>query len=113
MKYGGAYMRIDIQMKDTLTRTIRKKKWSLAGLTTFETNGNVLIEISEKENPTIAEFSVTLLHELLHVWLEVIKKNGATIDLRKDHRFITSVEQSVIKLAKVLKGGHNEKERGN
>lgn len=106
-------MLIKILMKKTMIRTIGTKRYNLAGLSTFQTNGNVLIEISEKENPTIAEFSVTLLHELLHVWLEVIKKNGATIDLRKDHRFITSVEQSVIKLAKVLKGGHNEKERGN
>ena len=104
-------MRIDIKMNKSITRKLGKKRYILAGLSTFETNGDVLIEISEKENPTIAEFSVTLLHELLHVWLEVIKKNGATIDLRKDHKFITQVEQSVIKLAKVLKGGSNEKER--
>lgn len=97
-------MQVEIKIVKSLTRKIRGKRWNLAGIT-LGLGDNFLIKISEKENPTIAEFSITLLHELLHVWLEVIKKNGAAIDLRKDHRFITSVEQSVIKLAKVLKGG--------
>ena len=98
-------------MRNTITRQLRKKKYNLAGLTTFEKNGDALIEIANDENPTIAEYSVTLLHELLHVWLEVIKHKGATIDLRKDHKFIYAVEDVIIKLSQILKGKQNEKEK--
>jgi hypothetical protein len=96
-------MFIDLRMKKTIVRKLGHKKYSLCGLSTFKTNGDVVIEISEKKNPTVDLFSVTLLHEMLHVWLEVLKRNGATIDLRKDHKFITAVEKSVISLAQILR----------
>jgi hypothetical protein len=111
MKYGGAYMLVNVLMKNTIVRKMGKKRYSLFGLTTFETNGDVLIEISEKKNPTIDLFAITLLHEMLHVWLEILKRNGATIDLRKDHKFIAAVENSICDLAKLLKGNQNEKEK--
>lgn len=96
-------MLINVLMKNTIVRKLGKKKYSLCGLSTFETNGDMLIEISEKENPTIDLFAVTMLHELLHVWLEILKRNGAEIDLSKDHKFITAVELAVINLSKLLK----------
>ena len=96
-------MKITITMKRVFSRMMGKRRYDLFGLSTFETNGDVLIEISEKKNPTIDLFSITLLHEMLHVWLELLKRNGATIDLRKDHKFIRAVEESIVKLSRLLK----------
>ncbi len=104
-------MIVEIKNTKNIIRKEGNKKYTLCGLTTFYKNGKATVLISEKENTTIALFSTTLLHELLHIWLEVIKQNGATIDLRKDHKFITAVETSVIKLAKLLKRGTNEKKK--
>ena len=104
-------MQINVRMRNTITRKLGKKRYTLFGLTTFETNGDSLIEISEKKNPTVDLFAITLLHEMLHVWLEILKRNGASIDLRKDHKFITAVENSICELSKLLKRGKYEKEK--
>ena len=96
-------MLIDIRTVPSLNRKIGGKRYKLYGMTTFQSPDKTLIEIAQDKNETIDVFSVTLLHEMLHVWLTMIKSGGATIDLRKDHKFIYAVEDMILKLAQLLK----------
>ena len=97
-------MIVEIKTVPNITRKGYKKYSSICGLTTIKSKDHVLIEIAEDKNKELSEFSITLLHELLHVWISIIKSNGAPINLRLGHKFIYAVELEVAKLSKLLKG---------
>ena len=59
-----------------------------------------LITVSLKLNDTIAEYSATVLHELLHLWVTIIRIKGFRTTNVKEHRFIYAVEKVVIEMAK-------------
>lgn len=75
------------------------------GCTSFTRKGKANIKISAVKNKDIGTFAMTLLHEMLHVWVTILKGNGAEIDLRKDHKFIYAVENSIGRLSKKLLKG--------
>jgi len=71
------------------------------GETIFDPNKEVItINISTKKNKNQAEFYVTLLHELLHVWVAVMKANRAKV--KHEHKFIYRCEDAIIKELKRL-----------
>lgn len=59
-----------------------------------------LITISLKLNDTLAEYAATVLHELLHLWMTVIRIKGFRVNSYKEHRFIYAVEAVVIEMAR-------------
>lgn len=64
--------------------------------------GRALITVSMAQNDTVAKYAETLLHEILHLWCNIIKRKGAQIDRRREHRFIEAVEDMVlVKLEKM------------
>lgn len=75
------------------------------GVVKYLSPQRVRIEVSLERNTSLAEYSLTLLHELLHVWLEIIKSNGAVTDKRNEHKFIYAVERQIIQLVSILKRG--------
>lgn len=83
-----------------LSKRVRLKNRECYGLTVFKKK-KINIYVSETCRD-ITQFSLTLIHELLHVWLEVIKLNGAKIDLRKSHKFIFLMESNIIKALKTI-----------
>lgn len=58
---------------------------------------SALITVSLKHNVTLADWGSTLLHELLHLWTTLMRKNGLRVTNRREHRFINAVEQEIIK----------------
>lgn len=73
------------------------------GLCTVTGNNSITIEVSEQKNTTPTQFYVTLLHELLHSWLFIMKANGVKIAEKKEHRWIYSVQAVVFKALELLK----------
>lgn len=61
------------------------------------------ITLSRKENTTVNWYALTLIHELLHFWVAMIKTKGAKIDRRKEHKFINHLEKDVIKALRLMK----------
>lgn len=59
---------------------------------------SALITISLKSNPTLATWGVTLLHELLHLWTTLMRKNGLRVTDKREHTFIYAVEAQVLKI---------------
>lgn len=62
--------------------------------------GSALITISQKLNVLVAEYGCTLLHELLHLWVTMLRLKGFRVSDMKEHRFIYAVEASIYALAK-------------
>jgi hypothetical protein len=61
------------------------------------------ITISRKANTTVNWYSLTLLHELLHLYCAMIKMKGAKIDRRKEHKFIEKIENFIVKSVITMK----------
>lgn len=59
-----------------------------------------LITISLKQNVLLAEYAVSLLHELLHLWVTMLRLKRYQVTNRREHRFINAVEAVVITLAR-------------
>jgi len=66
----------------------------------------IQIEISKIKNKTSSEFFVTLLHELLHAWLFIMKANGVKIGIKKEHKWIYSVQSIIIEALKLINKEH-------
>ncbi len=58
------------------------------------------ISISLKRNESLAEYGSTLLHELLHAYLELLKQKGFKFTSKAEHKFIYAVEKVVLKQMK-------------
>lgn len=58
---------------------------------------SALITISLKLNKTLDEYGATLLHEMLHAWTTLMRKEGFKVSDRREHKFIYAVEDSIIK----------------
>lgn len=54
------------------------------------------ITISLKRNTLLAEYMVTLLHELLHFWTTMVRKEGFKTTDKKEHQFIYAVEEAIL-----------------
>lgn len=66
-------------------------------------NNSILIEISKKKNNDKRQFFVTLLHELMHAWCFIMKANGIKMSIRKEHKWIYSVQNVVFKALEFVK----------
>ncbi len=105
-------MQITVTSAPTLrVRSKTGKLQHVFGLTTFKSKRTVEIQIADDLNDSVGQFAITLLHEFLHVWLSVLKANGAYIDSRKEHSYIRMVEDTVIRLSAMVQGGKNEKKK--
>ena len=78
-------------------RMVRQFKDGSLGRTRVYNSQRAVIEISEKRNTNLWTFGVTLFHELLHIWTNIMKTNGAHIDMRKEHKFIYAMHQPLAK----------------
>lgn len=65
-----------------------------------------LITISLKHNDTLAKWGSTFLHELLHFWTTLMRRNGMKVTNSREHRFIYAAERAVLKvMIKYMKRG--------
>lgn len=80
-----------------ILKTVKNLPDSGLGRTRSLGQDTVVIEISEKLNQDLWTFGITLFHELLHVWTNVMKANGAEIDMRKEHQFIYAMHGPLAK----------------
>ncbi len=90
-------MRIDIKFIDEC-------KNRAFGTTEVVNNKTILIKISRKKNVTKAEFFITMLHELLHSWMFILKANGIKMSETREHKWIYLVQNEIVHaLSKVRK----------
>ena len=61
---------------------------------------DALITISLKKNDTVAEYSATVFHELMHLWVTILRSKGFRCTNIKEHRFIYAAEAHVLRMAK-------------
>ncbi len=61
-------------------------------------HNTALITVSLKLNRTLADYSATTLHELLHLWTTLIRKKGFKVTNAKEHDFIYGAEAAIIKV---------------
>lgn len=58
------------------------------------------ITISMKLNRTLADYGATLLHEVLHAWTTLMRKEGFKVTDKKEHLFIYAAEKGILKAMK-------------
>lgn len=61
------------------------------------------ISMSLHHNKTLADYSLTLLHELLHLWVLCLRYKGFAVKNTTEHRFINAVEKNLLSQIKYLK----------
>jgi len=66
-------------------------------------NEKVLITVSLKRNKFVSEYCSTLLHEMLHAWVTILRAQGLRVTNIKEHRFIYAVERKILNELKYLK----------
>jgi hypothetical protein len=88
-----------IQIKD-----VKTIKGQCYGITRYVSPKKIKVEMSLSLNKDLAEYGSTLLHELLHVWIVILRSNGAVISKKQEHPFIYLVEKKITRLVKMLKG---------
>lgn len=80
-------------------REVKKCKNGAYGNFLLRGAGSTLITISRKLNDTVAEYAATLLHELLHLWVTLLRLKGYRTTNKKEHEFIYGVEKTIIRKA--------------
>jgi len=78
-------------------RFVEKCKRGVYGTTEIVDKNNLLILISRKKNNIKQEFFVTMLHELLHAWMFILKSNGIKMKAADEHKWIYLVQNEVVK----------------
>jgi len=56
-----------------------------------------LITISKKFNSSLAEYWLTLLHELLHLFFTMVRRQGFIVSNRNEHKIIEQIEDTLEK----------------
>lgn len=63
-------------------------------------HSSALITVSQKLNDTVAEYAATVLHELLHLWITILRLKGFRTTNVTEHKFINAAEQIILVAAK-------------
>jgi len=62
-----------------------------------------VISISMFHCRTLVNYALTLLHELLHVWVIALRLKGFRVRGATEHRFINAAEDQVLRVIKYLR----------
>lgn len=81
-----------------LIKNVKKCRNGAMGNFLLRGHESALITVSLKLNPTLAEWGATLLHELLHLWTTLMRRNGLRVSDSREHRFIYAVEREISKV---------------
>lgn len=68
----------------------------LAGSCDMPSRSKMIINISRKRNNTVNKYAATLLHELLHSWVNMLEPYGFNPTDEKEHEFVDAVEAIVV-----------------
>ena len=74
---------------------------------------SAIITISLKRNDTMAEYAATIFHELMHLWVTILRLKGFRTTNIKEHRFIYAAEAYILRMVKkhLKRSGKNERKR--
>lgn len=61
---------------------------------------SALITISLKKNNSLAEYTATIFHELMHLWVTILRSKGFRCTNIKEHKFVYAAEDHILKMAK-------------
>ncbi len=61
--------------------------------TTFPAPHKAVITISRQLNKSLASYGTTMLHELLHVWMQILLANG----FDPEHDFVDATEKDALR----------------
>jgi len=69
----------------------------LYGQCSFQTPQRMSIRISRPLNRKVNTFAGTLLHEMLHAWVNMLERKGFQTDEEREEKFIRRAEKIVIR----------------
>lgn len=78
----------------------KNKAW---GNFSIKGHEKMLITISLKRNKFVADYASTVLHEMLHAWVTILRAQGVKVTNLKEHRFIYAVERKILAELKFLR----------
>jgi hypothetical protein len=84
-------------------KNVKKCKNGAMGNFIILGNEKARITISLKENKTVSDYGSTLLHEMLHCWVTLLRAQGIRPTNYKEHHFIYAVEKKILKEVRKLK----------
>lgn len=84
-----------VEIKD-----VKKCKNGAYGNFLWRGQNSALITISLKLNDTVAEYSATVFHELMHLWVSILRSKGFRCTDTTEHKFINAAEQFTLEMAK-------------
>lgn len=79
-------------------KNVKKCRNNASGNFILRGHKSALITISLRHNDTLAEWGSTLLHELLHFWTTLMRRNGMRVTDYREHRFIYAAERAILKV---------------
>lgn len=62
--------------------------------------GVMRITVSLKLNRLLADYMLTLLHEMLHAWFTLVRVKGFRCTDRLEHKIIYKIEEAVFRIIK-------------
>lgn len=81
-------------------KEVRRCRNGAFGNMTFRGARSVLITVSLERNGTVAEYAATVFHELMHLWVTILRSKGFRVTNVREHRFIYAAEEFVLAAAK-------------
>ncbi len=81
-------------------KKVKQCKNKAFGNYTLTGKNSALITVSLKKNKLVAEYGATLLHELLHMWTTLLRKEGVKVTNKVEHEFIYDTEENIYKIMK-------------
>jgi hypothetical protein len=81
-------------------RSVKRCKDGSFGYFQAVSRTRALICVSQELNTTVAQYAATLLHELLHLWVTLLRADGFKARNGEEHRFIYDVETMAVRKMK-------------
>lgn len=81
-------------------KEVKKCRNGAFGNFLFRGHDSVLITVSRRKNDTVAEYAATVFHELMHLWITILRSKGFRCTNVKEHQFIYAAEDFVLAAAK-------------
>lgn len=86
-----------IQIKTTKKHFYDENGNELVGDCAFPKPQQMVIRVSTRFNNTVNKFGGTLLHEMLHAWVNMLERKGFHTDEEREEDFILKAEQIIIR----------------
>lgn len=86
-----------IRIRTTKRRFYDEDGDELVGQCFFPTPRSMSIVISRRHNRTVNKYAGTLLHELIHAWVNILQTKGFNPNEKIEEQFVLEAEKTIIR----------------